>query len=224
MTLLYVGLIGGFVGLDATSAPQIMLSRPLVAASLTGAVLGRPVEGLLIGAVLEAFALVILPIGAARYPESGTAAVAATAAYAVAAGPGLVPSMALMAVVFGLVWETVSGATVTRCRMWNERVLREAEGPPGALARTVERRHLTAMLVDFARGAVVCVVGSLVGHGVLRLLGPMWRVPDGAALGAMALSATIMVAAALSLFGGWRERRLAFTLGILCGFLLALVR
>ena len=76
-----IALIGGMVGLDATSFPQAMISRPLVAASLTGMLLGHPVAGIALGAVLETFALVVLPVGAARYPETGTAAVSAAAAF-----------------------------------------------------------------------------------------------------------------------------------------------
>src|SRR5690606_31658627 len=83
---LAITLWGGAVGMDATSFPQVMVSRPIVAAPVTGLLLGRPLEGVAVGALLELFALVILPIGAARYPESGTAAVAATAGYVAASG------------------------------------------------------------------------------------------------------------------------------------------
>jgi mannose PTS system EIIC component len=66
--LLAIMLLGGFVALDATSFPQVMISRPLVAGALTGFVLGDPVAGALVGGLLEVFHLSVLPIGAARYP------------------------------------------------------------------------------------------------------------------------------------------------------------
>ena len=80
MNWLGVMVLGGIAGVDATSVAQTMISRPFIAATLTGLLVGRPEEGALLGAILELFALVILPVGAARYPEAGTAAVAATAA------------------------------------------------------------------------------------------------------------------------------------------------
>ncbi|HWV56262.1 MAG TPA: PTS sugar transporter subunit IIC, partial [Longimicrobiales bacterium] len=82
MNLPLLLVLGGFIGLDATSAPQLMISRPIVAATLSGLAFGHPAEGMLLGVILEAFSLVILPVGAAKYPESGTAAAAAAAAYA----------------------------------------------------------------------------------------------------------------------------------------------
>ena len=82
MNWLGVVLLGGIAGVDATSVAQTMISRPFIVATLTGLLVGRPEEGLILGAILELFALVILPVGAARYPEAGTAAVAATAGVA----------------------------------------------------------------------------------------------------------------------------------------------
>src|SRR5690606_8090213 len=100
MNVLPVALWGGMVGLDAASFPQVMISRPLVAATVTGLLAGRPADGLLLGVILEAFALLILPVGAARYPESGTGAVAAAGAYLAAAPPELDAAPLLSAVVF----------------------------------------------------------------------------------------------------------------------------
>lgn len=68
-------LLGAVLGLDVVSFPQAMLSRPIVAATLGGAVAGDPVSGLLAGAAIELFALETLPVGASRYPEWGSASV-----------------------------------------------------------------------------------------------------------------------------------------------------
>src|SRR5437868_14827137 len=96
--------IGGLVGIDATSFAQTMVSRPFIAATAVGLLAGRPEEGAVLGAILELFALVILPVGAARYPESGTAAAAATAAY-MSATPIMSPAVMLLAVLLSLLWE-----------------------------------------------------------------------------------------------------------------------
>ena len=40
--LLPIALLGGVLGLDVVSFPQAMISRPLVAATFTGILIGQP--------------------------------------------------------------------------------------------------------------------------------------------------------------------------------------
>jgi PTS system mannose-specific IIC component len=68
-------LWGVVVGLDLVSVPQGLLSRPLVSAAVAGWLLGDVESGLRVGALLELFALDVLPVGASRYPEYGPAAI-----------------------------------------------------------------------------------------------------------------------------------------------------
>src|SRR5579864_1369574 len=80
--LLPIALLGGVLGLDVVSFPQAMISRPIVAATLAGALVGQPPSGLLLGAALELIALETLPFGASRYPEWGSASVVGGAIFA----------------------------------------------------------------------------------------------------------------------------------------------
>ena len=80
--LIPLALLGGVLGLDVVSFPQAMISRPLVAATLGGALLGQASSGLLLGAALELIALETLPFGASRYPEWGSASVVGGAIFA----------------------------------------------------------------------------------------------------------------------------------------------
>ncbi len=82
LNLIPLGLLGGLLGLDVVTFPQAMISRPLVAATITGALVGHGVSGLLVGAILELIALETLPFGASRYPEWGSAAVVGGAIFA----------------------------------------------------------------------------------------------------------------------------------------------
>ena len=75
LSLLPVAIVGAVLGLDVVSFPQAMISRPIVAATLGGALAGDITSGLVAGAVLEMIALEMLPVGASRYPEWGTASV-----------------------------------------------------------------------------------------------------------------------------------------------------
>jgi mannose/fructose/N-acetylgalactosamine-specific phosphotransferase system component IIC len=215
-----VALWGGMVGLDSTSFPQAMISRPLVAGSVTGLLFGRPVEGAVVGFLVEIFALTTLPIGAAKYPESGTATVAAAAAFAAAAPPGLDPGYLVLALAFGLVWERLGSVSVVLHRRLNGRLLiRTAAMGPVKL----ERRHLAAMTLDFLRGTTVAGVGAVIATGFLMLLGPHWGLGPGTTGALLAVVAAGLVATALPLFGGVARRYLAVVGGVLAGVLLGLV-
>ena len=221
MSWLWTALLGGAVGLDSTAFPQIMVSRPLVAGALTGLIFGRPYEGLLLGAILEIFHIATLPIGAARYPEAGTAAVSGAAAYLEATASIQVPYL-LLAAVFALAWERIAGASVVLVRRANEALVAAASTAPDP-ARAIARRHAAAVLLDLGRGAAVSIVGALAGTALLYALGPLWTFPPALVRGALGVSAVTILAAALVVFGGWRERKLVFLLGIACGSLLSVL-
>ncbi len=224
MNWLLVALWGGAVGLDATSVFQVMISRPLVAATVTGLILGRPAEAVVIGIILEIFALVILPIGAARYPESGVGAVAAAFADAETAGPGLTPAILLLAVVYGLTWERVAGASVTALRRANERLVADAPGRGEFGPNRLERLHLGAIALDGGRAVGVVLAGAWLGRWLLAALGPYWWIDGNTTLRVLAVATATLLGATLSLFSGWSARRLALALGVLCGLILLLYR
>ncbi len=118
-TWLTLGMLliwGTVVGVDLVSFPQALLSRPLVASAGAGFLLGDPVSGFSVGVVLELFALDVLPVGAARYPDYGPAAVGAV----VLAGGG--PWM----VTLGLA--TLYALLVAGLGGWSLQVLRRANG------------------------------------------------------------------------------------------------
>lgn len=223
MSWVWVALWGGVVGLDATAFPQVMVSRPIVAASVTGLLLGRPLEGVAVGVLLEFFALVILPIGAARYPEAGTAAVAATAGYVTVAGDAQRPELLLVAVVFALLWERVCGASVNVLRRYNEHLVAGAEERKPLSERRLERLHLTALAIDFGRGAAVAAGGAALAVWGLAAVGGVGAIGDTAAAGILCVAGAAMAGAALSLFDGWSGRRFALALGAVCGLILLIV-
>lgn len=220
MSWFWLALIGGVVGLDATSVPQVMISRPLVAGILGGLAAGRPGAGMVFGAILEAFHLAVLPIGAARYPEAGTAAVAASFAF-IAAGAGPEPVALLLTLGFALVWGRVAAATVDVERRINERLVRGVD--PDLEAGEVERRHLFAMSVDFARGGVVTVAGAALGWLLIGTVLSIARFRPEVAQGGLAILLCGATAGALTVFGGFSERRLSFIAGVAVGILILLI-
>jgi len=72
------GVLSVVCGLDRTAFFQLMISRPVVAAPLTGWLLGAPETGLLVGALLELLWLGRLPMGAVIPPDDTQVAVGGT--------------------------------------------------------------------------------------------------------------------------------------------------
>src|SRR5919199_888609 len=114
-----LALLGAVLGLDTVSFPQAMVSRPIVAATLAGALLGQAGAGLVVGAALELIALETLPFGASRYPEWGSAAVVGGAL--VAAHPALPAGALTLAVLSALATAWVSGESMAWLRRLNAR-------------------------------------------------------------------------------------------------------
>lgn len=216
MNWIALAALGGVVGVDATSFAQTMVSRPFIAATFAGLIAGRPQEGAMLGAILELFALVILPVGAARYPESGTAAVAASAAY-MSATSILSPAVMLLAVLFALVWERLAGYSVVLDRRFNERFV--ALAPVGS-PRELERRHVTAIAVDFARATLFSLSGWWLGTVALRSLAELWSMNAAVAPAILSIGVSCMIGAALPLFGGLHARKVALLIGVVFGSLI----
>jgi mannose/fructose/N-acetylgalactosamine-specific phosphotransferase system component IIC len=215
---LLAALAGGVVGLDSTSFPQAMISRPLVAGAIAGWLAGIPAEGAMLGAVLEAFHLAILPIGAARYPESGTATAAAVFAMAWAGSANGAAMM--LAAMFALGWERLGGASVILLRHVNERIA--PTGTRQAHASTITFRHGFAMTVDFVRGSIVTLAGAAAGMLWIRVLAEHWAFGPDTARGVLLASAAGCAAAALHVFGGWKARWRLFAAGAVAGTLMVL--
>lgn len=216
---LYLLLVlwGGLVAVDGTSCGQFMISRPLVAATVAGLLAGDAVAGAMIGLVLEAFDLAVLPVGAARYPEGGPPAVAAGALFAASDGRA---STLLAAVLFFLAWEWLGGESVRLMRQLNGRILAPTYRPPFRVAE-LERRHLAALAVDFGRGVLLVAVGVLVLWGVLRWTEGVWTLGERIPRVVVAAVVAGLVAGSLRHFGG---RTRLFVAGLLGGLLLLWIR
>jgi mannose/fructose/N-acetylgalactosamine-specific phosphotransferase system component IIC len=157
------------VGLDLASVLQGLFNRPLVAGAVAGVILGDPEGGLRIGAVLELFALDVLPVGASRYPDYGAATVAAVVfgahqAWVLVLGP---------AVLLGLALAHLGGWSIVLHRRVSAWALRRAtaaldRGDRGAAVPV----HLTGLLADVVRSAGLAVVGvglAMQLSGLLRI-------------------------------------------------------
>ncbi|HKS07736.1 MAG TPA: PTS sugar transporter subunit IIC [Gemmatimonadaceae bacterium] len=173
MDLLPFALLGGVLGLDVVSFPQAMVSRPLVAATLAGALAGDAERGLVLGVVLEMVALGTLPFGASRYPEWGSASVVGGALYAT--GTHGMSGQLAFGMLAALITAWASGESMDWLRKLNARWARAArpllEQGDGHSVAALQMRGLTA---DLARGSVVTLVALAVLWPAFTVLSARW--------------------------------------------------
>jgi PTS system mannose-specific IIC component len=187
--VLVLALLGGVIGLDTVSFPQAMISRPIVAATLGGALLGHPGPGLLLGATLELFAAETLPFGASRYPEWGSASVVGAALHALQ--PDGRAGSLTTSVLAALVVAWIGGWTMVQLRRLNARWARQRHDAVARGAhRVVAGLQLYGLTADLCRGT------ALTGTSLL-LLAPV----QAAALGSWAGGGAVPRAVVASIAG-----------------------
>jgi len=208
------GTLAVLLGLDRTAFLQFMVSRPLVAAPLTGWLLGVPLAGMQVGMLLELLWLGRLPVGTVIPPDDTQVAIGATVlALTLERLLGLhgMPAVLLcllVAIPLGQFGRYADGCA----RRANTRLTAEAE--TAALAgnsRRIEWLHLCGTGHFALAGLVTCAV--IVGAGTL-ILYPLAPLLIGAVresglglqysftlIGAAVLLGTLNVSRGLFLFG-----------------------
>ena len=199
MTLLEtlpLAMLGALLGLDVVSFPQIMISRPIVAATAAGAFIGNPPAGLLIGVVLEMIALDTLPFGAARYPEWGSASVVGGALFASqpTGMPGALPASVLAALLTASIsgWSMVVLRRLIASRLEGLRDQLE-EGSRRALLSF----HLSGMTMDLLRAALVTTVAMLIFAPLVKAIVAIWGSESAASRAVVVVVVAIVAGAAL---------------------------
>jgi mannose/fructose/N-acetylgalactosamine-specific phosphotransferase system component IIC len=212
--LIPIAMLGGVLGLDVVSFPQAMISRPIVAATLGGALAGDAVSGLLIGAVLELIALDTLPLGASRYPEWGSASVAGGALFAAHASQ---PSGAMAVAVLGtLAAAWIGGWTMVKLRGLNARWARQRREQLAAGSRdAVIGLQLLGLTADLARGAVFTALAYAILAPTVRAAIGVWGIDAR-------LSRAVVVGAAITVAAGAAWKVFHSTLGVRWTFLAGL--
>ena len=149
-------LWGTLVGLDLVSVPQAMISRPLVAGTVAGALAGDTEAGLRIGILFELFALDVLPVGAVRYPDYGPATVGA-----VALGVGTPWELGLgISTAFGLILAMLGGWSLQVVRRWNARAIQSrAAALAAGESSAIRWLQYGGILRDALRGFTLTLAG-----------------------------------------------------------------
>lgn len=226
--LLLPGLLllwGTIVGLDVVTVPQSMVSRPLVAGAITGLLVGliQPelysvppiMTGLMVGAVLELYALDVLPVGASRYPDYGPATVAA-----VYAALGWRPAVGLGASVgVGLLIAVLGGWAMQVVRRANAAAIqRRAAALSAGESDAIRALQWGGIRRDIVRSAGVTLTGLMVAQVIWPLL------PSGSDnfqwLTVVAVGGGISAALGGAIRSAGRTRRFAWLVAGLCAGIL----
>ena len=206
---LLAGLLGGLCYLDRTAACQVMLHRPLVVATLMGAIFGNFLAGAQVGAVLELLYLARLPVGASVPPDdTGAAIFAGSAAAAASSSLGLdggsFTALILLSVLFAEFGKSV------------DRVVRKINGRISHLtAEAVERGDLdgvehgllAGLALFAATGVILSLAFSGAGVTVSKLL--LSRFGPASRLDFSALQPLLPLVGAASVYSCSRTERTA---------------
>lgn len=198
LQLVPLAVLGAVLGLDVVSFPQAMISRPIVAATLAGALIGQPGRGLVIGVALEFFALESLPFGASRYPEWGSAAVVGGALFAMT--PENTPAAMTVATLAALLTASIGGTSMVALRRWNagRAHLREAGLERGS-GSTVVALQLTGMTADLVRGGLITLLGLAIFVPLRTAILGTFTFP-----GTLSRAVVVSVASAVGLAAVWK--------------------
>jgi PTS system mannose-specific IIC component len=185
-----VSLLGAFCALDRTAFLQMMLSRPLVAATFAGALAGNWELGLLIGVALELCFLSEMPVGTTIPTDDTLLALAAGGA---GAGLSTLPqyadqsqTLALLVLVSTLPWSAFTRRVDGWVRNRNAQLIDEVE--TALLAghsldgreRIAINFHLHGLLNFYVAAAVavaLMMLSSLLVAPLLLFLVPDWLRP-----------------------------------------------
>jgi mannose/fructose/N-acetylgalactosamine-specific phosphotransferase system component IIC len=156
-------LWGTLVGLDLVSVPQAMISRPVVAGTVAGALAGDMETGLRVGVLFELFALDVLPAGAVKYPDYGPATVSA-----VALGAGMPWELGLgVSAALGLVLAVLGGWSLQVVRRWNSRAIQQRTAALAAgESRVIRWLQYGGVLRDAVRGFTLTLAGLVLASTI----------------------------------------------------------
>lgn len=188
-----LALTAGLLALDTTAAFQLMLSQPLIAASIAGLIVGDLALGAAVGSVLQLVWLGALPVGAAPFPDTGPASVTGVGVAHMLAGAGVTPAWSLAAgVMVALVAGEAGRFAVGALRRFNARLAEHARARAAqADAGGVRTAVALGLVTRYALGAVFSAAFLGAALAILRGLLPraatgafptiLWAAPLGAA-------------------------------------------
>ncbi len=224
LDILPIVILGAVLGMDVVTFPQAMISRPIVAATAAGAFIGNAPAGLVMGAILELLALEMLPFGASRYPEWGSASVVGGALYAARWEDR--PGALAVSLLAALVTAMVSGWSMVKLRRLNaSRAAALRDRLDSGSADAVIGLQLFGLTADLFRGGAVTFVAMLVFTPLVPALVARWATDERYSRAAVvAVVAAVASGAVWKIFHSVSNARLLFVAGLVIGAILVVAR
>ena len=173
MQLLLTSVWGGLMALERRAFLQAMVSRPLVAATITGLLLEDVLAGLFVGLVFELLHLGGASLGGAHADHDTLPAVAAAglaASMGHASGSDATPAIWALSILicapFGRAGRLLENRLDLRARKYFGRALTAADA--GNIAR-VSHQNLRAMWPQFVFYGLICGAAAAVGPRIQAL-------------------------------------------------------
>lgn len=222
--LAIIGLLGAVLGLDVVAFPQAMLSRPLVACTVSAGLLGSAPAGLLLGALVEFFALETLPVGASRYPEWGSSS--AVGGVLVGSQPVLGAGGLLVAVLATLAMAWAGGWSMVQLRRLNALWARQRhEAIASGSRRVVIGLQLYGLTADLLRGGLMTMAGIALFAPLYQGAMVGWGLGESTTRLLLVGVAGITAAGAVhKVFHGTAHTRWFFLAGLAAGTVLLVLR
>ncbi len=208
--LVLTGVWGGLMALERRAFLQAMLSRPLVAATVTGLIAEDVLSGLFVGLVFELFHLGGASLGGAHadhdtLPAVAAAGLAGSVGHATGndATPAIWALSILVCAPFGRAGLLLENRLDLRARKYFGRALTAVEA---GNVRSAARQNLRAMWPQFVFYGLICAAAEASGPQVARVAAEL---PAAVMRGlAWAYPALGVVAAAVAVHGSHAPRRL----------------
>ena len=215
--LLPIALLGAILGMDVVTFPQAMISRPIVAATAAGAFIGNAPAGIVMGIVLELLALEMLPFGASRYPEWGSASVVGGALYASQQSDP--PGALTVALLAALATALLSGKSMVWLRRLNaSRATHQRAKLERGSASAVTSLQLFGLTGDLVRGFLVTLGAMIVFTSLQAPILETWGVDGRLSRGVVvAICAAVSAGAIWKIFHSVPRARLLFVSGLAIG-------
>lgn len=169
--ILLIAAAGGLLGLDRTALGQFLVSEPIVAAPLTGWLLGDIAAGVVIGVVLEMLWVLDLPVGTFVPADSTIAAIAATAIAVLGSrGDAALPGVMGFSLLLTAGMAPVTMLADRFIRNQNARLAEWAQEAGDADAgRRLVTAHLAGLGVFFLKSFVILLVLVPMGLGAVQV-------------------------------------------------------
>lgn len=211
-----LALLAGALALDTTAALQVMVSQPLVAGTIAGALVGDIGVGTAVGAVLQLVWVGALPVGAAAFPDAAVGSVSAVGVAVLMTGGGVSQGWAVASgITAGLVAGAVGARVIGSLRRFSVRfatfaAARAEDGDASGVVLAVAG----SLAARFGAGAALAAAVMAIG---LAAAGPLAGAQAGVAFPAVVWAAPIAAATVVAkgkMHWQWAVLALGFVIGL----------